>query len=176
MRDEYIFDIPIYRCGKEQHEAQVEKKLEEQRVRVYDELGLPRPTEGETLRHLQVMEGWHRATLGGPWQFNQIIGWMRLFIEGYGVGGHLWQADGKRMNMRMPKKRMHLTTASNLLWVDIVRPTSSELIYEEIHRVLRSYASQGWMKLRHLDLSVFERTGPFIDWHELFESHIAKAK
>ena len=52
---------------------------------------------------------------GGPWKFNQIVGWLRIFVEGRMIRAHLWWIQGKRINRRKPHKRFLLTTASDVL-------------------------------------------------------------
>lgn len=176
MRDYYIFDLPIYRSSKKEYDADTESKLEERRQRAFDEQGLPRPSDDEGIRRQTLVEGWARNTLGGCWQFNQTVGWLRLYPEGYQVGAELWLVDAKRYSRTMPKKRFQCASGSNVLAMDVPHPSSSNVIYETLLESLESFASRDWMKRRKLDLSVFKRLGPFVNWHELLESKLQRSK
>lgn len=41
MLSNYIFDIPIYRCTKEQYDAETEKKVESYISELYEKQGFP---------------------------------------------------------------------------------------------------------------------------------------
>ena len=101
-------------------------------------------------------------SLGGPWDFNQIIGYLRLFTEGWGVGGHIWLAEGQRYSRRMPNKTLYLRTYSNVLGTYLPREATSPEIYKHVLENIEAYARSH--ARRFYDLSVFKRIGPCIDW------------
>lgn len=162
MRDFYIFDIPVYRTTKERYYADMDAAVEAHLKVCFDDQGLPR-SDRQTV---ESVTGHAREAFGGPWDFNDVVGWIRLFIEGYGVGAHLWWVDGKQIRRNM-RKRFHLTTASNCLWTDFPPPADSPAIFKGTLEALESLSQRDKFKKRHVDLSVFQRTGPFIDWRRL---------
>ena len=174
MLSNYIFDIPIYRCTKEQYDAETEKKVESHIAECYEGQGFARPTEGTDLVLLNQRMGRYADSLGGPWYFNQVVGWLRLFLQGYNVAGNLWMADAKRLSRRMPNKTIYCMSPSNCLATGITHPSSSAEIYRQVLDALKQFATKGDMKRRYLDVSVLERLGPFVNWQQLLEDNVKR--
>jgi hypothetical protein len=109
MRDQYIFDIPVYRSTRDEFDKEtgLYAATRFKWLASYDPQRRP-PTRKMQERELHSVI----ADSGGPWQLNQIVGWLRLFVEGSTIGCHLWWVDAKRLNRRMRKKRLYLTTSA----------------------------------------------------------------
>ncbi len=165
MDDYYIFDIPIYRCTQKEYETAQDAAVEKQLVRILDDQDILRESQPGTCERIR---GTTSHAFGGPWQFNQIIGWLRLFAEGMKVGGHLWMAKGFRYSRRMPKKTLYLTTPSNVLATRFLGESTSKEIFEHTLDHIDAFAKQ--LRTRFLDLSVFRRVGPHIDWGGLLKT------
>lgn len=163
MRDQYIFDIPVYRLTSDEFNSEIDIQIAKRIARLisYDSQRRPLSREiKERERHLAIAES------GGPWQFNQIIGWLRLFTEGRTVGGHLWWANAKRLNRRMRHKRLYLLTTGDVLGAWFPDQSSKE-IFEILLERLSDMATGRPSKNRYVDLESFRRVGPFIDWSGL---------
>jgi hypothetical protein len=106
------------------------------------------------------------AESGGVWQFNQIVGWLRLFVEGRTIGCHIWRIDAKRIGRRMRNKRLQLATFSDVLGAWFPDGSSKE-IFDELLKRLTDIAGEPPYLNRHVDLDVFRRIGPFIDWRSI---------
>ncbi len=162
MRDFYVFDIPVYRVSKERYHSEREKAVETITFAVCEGQGIARSRVPETVRNIEF---YSRC----PWQFNDVVGWVRLFIEGCSVGGHLWWVEGKRLQVRM-KKRFYLTATSNSLHTHFPPPADSKAIFQGTLEALESLSKRKPLKGRFMDLSIFRRVGPFIDWRKLIDS------
>jgi len=166
MRNKYIFDIPIYRKTKtdfnSEIETQVAKRIE--RIISYDPEQRPLSQDVRQRQYHSVI-----AESGGPWQFNQIVGWFRLFVEGKTIGCHLWWVDAKRLNRKMRNKRLYLQTYSNILQERITNESSNEIFNRLLERLIK-LSKEGMYKNRYIDLDVFQRIGPFINWRKLMYS------
>ena len=83
MQDHFIFDIPIYRKTKDDFCKEVETyvAMQIESIKSYD-------PENRPLDHEVHQRVYHRvvAESGGPWQFNQVVGWLRLFVKGNTIG------------------------------------------------------------------------------------------
>ncbi len=165
MRDQYIFDIPIYRKTKDDFNAEIEtlvaNRVEE--IISYDPERRPLTREVRDRQFHSVI-----AESGGPWQFNQIVGWFRLFVEGNTIGCHPWWVEAKRLNRRMRNKRLYLQTYSDVLCARFPKESSND-IYNRLLERLTEMSKESTYKNRYVDLDVFRRIGPFIDWRGLLD-------
>lgn len=162
MPNQYIFDIPIYLKTKDDFDAEIETHVVERIKEIISYDPERRPLSHEVIqrvRHSII------ADFGGTWQFNQIVGWLRLFVEGNTVGCHLWWVD-KRINRRMRNKRFYLQSPSDILHARFTKE-SSKKIYEKLLLRLKKLSEGSTYKNRYLDLDVFQRIGPLIDWRKL---------
>jgi len=168
MRDQYIFDIPIYRKTKDDFNNEIKTSLGSRVGWIISHDLDRRPLKNETYDRLKdsvIRES------GGPWQFNQIIGWLRLFVEGNTIGGHFWWIDAKRLNRKIRYKRLYLTTPSDVLQAWFPKESSTE-IFDKLLNDLTTMAKEPKYKKHYFDLDVFRRIGPFIDWRDLINSVI----
>lgn len=165
MRGDYIFDLPVYRCTKERHDKGKAKLVERHFRTGFDDNGLNRPTDIETVMRITAHA---HDTFGGPWEFNEIVGWVRLFPESYGIGAHVWFTEGKKLTSKM-RKHFHLRTRSNSMWTHFPPPVENSEIYQGVLQALKDLAKRDPVDGRVFDLSVFHRIGPYVDWKRLIE-------
>src|SRR5947209_66451 len=111
MRDYYIFDIPVYRCEEQKYYAAMDEGAAKHLEKLSALTGISRE---KALNLWRDIEEHFWATYGGPWEFNQTIGWIRLYAEGSYIGGNLWWVNAKRIRRNM-RKTFSLTTYSNIL-------------------------------------------------------------
>jgi len=170
MRDKYIFDIPVYRKSPSEFDAEINIAMARRVENIVSYDPERRQLDREThqrLHHAVIAES------GGPWQFNQIVGWLRLFVEGGKIGCHPWWVDAKRLSRRMRHKRLYLKTTSDVLGIHL-RNESSHEIFDILLKRLSEKAEEPPYKNRYVDLDVFRRVGPFIDWRGMIDQMIAK--
>jgi len=170
MRDKYIFDIPVYRKSHSEFDAEISTALAKRIEHILSHDPERRRLDREThhrLHHAVIAES------GGPWQFNQIVGWLRLFVEGSKIGCHPWWVNAKRLSRRMRNKRFYLKTTSDVLGIRLRNETSNE-IFDILLKRLSEKAEEPPYKNRYVDLAVFRRVGPFIDWRGMLDQMVAK--
>lgn len=165
MRNKYIFDIPVYRKTRDEFNSEIniliKKRIEE--IVSYDPKQRPLDQETKTRVKNSVINYYD-----GPWQFNQIIGWLRLFLEGNKIGCHCWWIDAKRINRRMRHKRLLLQTYSDILQLRIRNESSIEIFNKLFERLINISANPPY-KDRYVDIDAFHRIGPFIDWRKMLK-------
>src|SRR6059036_3025859 len=133
MRDQYIFDIPVYRLPAAEFEKEIEEYVDKrvQWITSFDSQQRPLSQEmKDRVLHSVIAESC------GVWQFNQVIGWLRLFVEGRTIGCHVWWIVAKRINRRMRRKRLQLTTFSDVLGAWFPDLSSKEIFDELLRRLL----------------------------------------
>lgn len=102
MERYYIFDIPIYRCTEERVYSDVDAAVANENHKLFLTTGILQENAPVTCRRVKqhIIE-----ECGGPWNFNQVVGWLRLFAEWSHIGGHLWWVDVKHIQRNMRNKR-----------------------------------------------------------------------
>jgi hypothetical protein len=163
MCNQYIFDIPIYRKTKGDFDLEIKSYAAKHEEWIISHDPAQRPLDHEVRQRV-----YHRvvAESGGPWQFNQVVGWLRLFVKGNTIGCHSWWVEAKRINRRMRKKRLYLQTPSDILKARFRNESSIEIFNKLLERIIK-LSKDSTYKNRYIDLDVFKRVGPYIDWHKL---------
>ncbi len=161
MRETYFFDLPVYRIS--------EKKFHQDRDAWVDSIMYPKNfLQAEELRvrdqvNLEYLAS-RRARLAdcyGCWMFNDIVGYIRLFILGTQVRGEYFAVDKKRMFKTLTKKFIWHTDKL-VPEVDIRKPYSRRDILEAIQNYIDGCKKH--LPRRHIDTSIFDSIADHVDW------------
>lgn len=169
MAARYFFDLPVYRLKREeyykQRTAYVDNTLfppncsftEERRRRDTEDR-----SENAGIRdHLE-------RSFGGCWEFNEIIGYIRLHFLGSQVRGEYFSVRKKRI-VRTRNKTLEFLTWKLAPEVDVEYPHTSENV---LHAV-RAYINRckGELPNRFIDTKRFDAIAEFVDWGRLFNDN-----
>src|SRR5689334_21283990 len=91
MGDDYFFDLLVYRLAYEIYDPQRDADLAAQIASM--KRGLP---DYEPSREMKENMSQRQYDKYGPWQFNEIIGYIRLHFLGSQVRGEYFSAEKKR--------------------------------------------------------------------------------
>ena len=154
-----FFEIPIYRVCETLFHSEFDR---DQAAHLDKQRRLGRVEPGQLPDwELQVKDGFWKS-YGMPWQFNQVVGWLRLFRLGHQLRGDLWLSSAKRF-LRVPgHKRFELVGKAFEIWVES-KSTDEAIVSrlrDEFKELERNYSSR---KLT-LDLECFDSIAPFIRW------------
>lgn len=163
-----LFDIPIYRCTIERHSQEMEIKKKNYMI-------LPKIQDSkiyqEALKRRMISfeeRCWY------PWKYNEIIGWISVYLDESKVRGDLWFV--RQRISRLLKKKRFLYRADIFewplfFWSDIHNMTS-EQVFEDLketilkfikdHRVLKN-------SKYYIDFTCFNNVGRLIDWKSLLK-------
>ena len=100
------------------------------------------------------------ARFGAPWQFNQIVGWARLYALGTQLRADGWLAIGKRFVSSPVRKRIEFY--GNLVEFD-AREGDSSVLASRLRAELLDAVREMRRGRLHLDLRVFDRLAPLVD-------------
>jgi hypothetical protein len=81
MQDLYLFEIPIYRCAVEKHTQELDAAKASFLKPVF---GQHAPESRQANEAYFDREHWY------SWRYNEIVGWIEIFILGTQVRGELW--------------------------------------------------------------------------------------
>lgn len=166
MSETFIFDVPIYRVEKaiycEDQESYVDARL-------YEHPELRRSKREVWYREhpdLKTRDSdYYWREYGGPWRFNDVVGYLRLYLDGYQVGGQLWHVKVKRVLRNPRHKRLFLINTRLGIPVDISPQSSNSEIFNQIMQYLNSVRPR--FKNRFVDSALLETVGPYVDWKSL---------
>lgn len=90
----YFMMVPVYRLTKEKYDSDVENYIESQYR-----------NDDETIKKHYIddpedKKSWNfylREIYGGPWEFNEIIGFIKLYFCGNQIRGEYWAVNAKRI-------------------------------------------------------------------------------
>ena len=97
MKDVYFFDIPIYRLPEAKYNSDRDRYIEQSMIDLHYE----KPPMADQFRN----DLWKQY--GGAWQFNEIIGYIRLYFCRNQILGELWMTNAKRI-VQTRRKRICL--------------------------------------------------------------------
>jgi len=141
MNEPIFFEIPIYRCSRKVHS--IEMKKEEQKW--------------------ASPENFHRFRWYA-WKYNEIVGYLNLFIFGSQFRIDIWFIDKKRINKGIIRKNFKFLGKESE--IGIPKNKSSNEIFEFIIENLVKLNRSNFKKY-HFDLKTFNVIGQFVDWVEL---------
>jgi hypothetical protein len=161
-----IFEIPIYRCSAEQFVDDMENDTKKHLERLEQTSGATRETAPHSF---EISEKYFRDTYGGPWQYNQIIGWLQICTFNNIVSGELWFIDAKRIYQKLIAK--HYVMRGTAFELHNCNDKSSDAIYQMILAEIEKIRRKPPFAKRHLDLTLLQRLGEVIDWQKLINKN-----
>lgn len=150
MLEPIFFEIPIYRCNRKQHSEQL--------IRKTDKIVAPyKDIDEETYRLI-------KQHISYGWKYNEIIGYLNLFILGNQLRIEQWCIDKQRVNGGIIKKKFKYKgdVSQAQIYYDMTSQEICALIKEELDSLKRNE-----FKRYHVELSTFNLIAPYVDWKEL---------
>ena len=164
----YFYDIPVYRLHEEKYnrkrDAYIEGVIYPKDSPFNDEL---RGREAADPNCNIAMRDHLQRSYGGCWQFNEIIGYIRLHFLGAQVRGEYFAVRKKRI-VRTRTKILEYRTHKLAPEMDIPYPFTNHGIYTTIVEYLSACRQE--LPSRHVDTALFEVVGPHINWRGLLNS------
>jgi hypothetical protein len=162
----YFFDIPVYRLAEDEYYRARAAFADEVMTRNPLPTTPPKPSEALTLSQQDAAFLAHLCdSYGGSWQYNEIIGYLRLHLLGTQIRAEYWRVAAKRI-VRTRRKLIEFRH-----WKAV---PEDELPLEgtnaEIYQAVLNHVAQCKHELKplHVDSNMLEAVGPYIDWRALF--------
>lgn len=108
-----------------------------------------------------------KVNFGGPWQYNEIVGYIRLHFVGSQIRGEYFAPNTSRI-VKTRKRVFWLQTHKLAPEVSIPLTATSGQIFD----LIKDYvdACKRELPRRYIDASQLMRLGPFVDWKGLYET------
>lgn len=161
----YFYDLPIYRLRRDDYYRDRERYVEK----------LMFPAHGRQAEFVRSMAktdpdsfaAW-RSTIehsyGGCWEFNEIVGYIRLHFLGTQVRGEYFAPSKKRI-VRSRRRTFDYQTWKLAPEIDIAAPYETSQILSAIREYIQDCRRE--LPRRYIDDSIFEQISPHVDWQAL---------
>lgn len=162
----YFYDIPVYRLSSEKYYEELkayknkhlhdgrnedDKKLKEQFYEKYPE------KKANFEEHIF-------KNFGGQWEYNEIIGYIKLYSVGNQIRGEYFQIDKKRIT-KTRKKVFEWKCDKLVPEISFYRSETNEEIFNNICKYLNDCEKE--LNNRYIDLDNFLKIGKYLDWKKL---------
>ena len=160
--ERHFFEIAVYRCSPDSFHAKRERDTQEHLDWIARNGGPPR----DQFPDIYKAAAERFVERYGTWRYNQIVGWVRLYVLGRQVRGEIWFVDAKRIRQDMSKKNFrYYGKAFELSFLP--GEDSSAEIYSQVCAALQELCKGRLLRGRYLDLEEFHNVGSFINWRKL---------
>lgn len=164
----YFYDLPVYRLARERYYSERDAHIDA----VVYQVG----TSFETLRREQErkdpnahigIRGHLEKKYGGCWEFNEIIGYIRLHFLGTQVRGEYFASTKKRL-VRSRNRTLEWKTWNLAPEVEIEKPHDSESVLSAVRQYIAACKKE--LSRRVIDDEAFEVVAPHVNWSSLLQS------
>lgn len=161
----FFYDIPVYRLPEDRYYAERDRYID---LTIYGTNTEDRKSrqafyESKPDNKINFEHHLHKS-FGGPWIFNEVVGYIRLHFLGTQVRGELWMVDRKRIVKS--RKKLILLQSEKVSYEEQIPFNASN---EQVYRAILVYLNRAKKELegRVVDTTLFERLGQFVDWNAL---------
>lgn len=158
ISEKYFFEIAVYKSKEDVYNSEMERERQEYLSKLM-------ASRDEAPDSYAFAEKWFDEKNWYPWRYNQIIGWLRLYILGTQVRAEYFFIDAKRITRRIKDKKFLWCGKAFELNFDL--PNSSSTIYSGICKALKGLSKKHPFKKGYIDLEAFYQIGPFVNWRTL---------
>lgn len=158
-----FFDVPVYRLPQREYESHREDYVQQN---LSDDSSF---AENFSCGGPKKEEQWRsrfEEIYGGCWQFNEIIGFIRLFFYGTQIRGELWRVTAKKI-VRTRTKVIALREPKVTYEEEIPFGSSDMQIFRLIMNYLKRAQNERFLRNRFIDTSVLEKIGTHVRWNLL---------
>jgi len=161
--EKYFFEIPVYRIPEERYYAELEDYIQK-----HLHSGWPQQDAlmQEALLKRPELTDIYRESYGGAWNYNEIIGYIRLFFLGTQIRGEYWGTEAKRKR-RSRKKIFKFKTWNLAPEIDLHWETESSAIFAKVREYVAGCSKI--LKGRYIDIRPLMVIGPYVDWMTLYK-------
>jgi len=150
-------EIPVYRCPPDAHEQWVQHE----RIKWQAPAAV---VAGEDSESFRSATNYFDSKIWYPWRYNELIGFIRLYVCGSQVRGELWKRRAKRQT-RFPRQAFYIV--GDLFQSETSFLQSNDAIANALIAALEACGRERALQGRYLDLEPFRRMAAHTDWRRL---------
>lgn len=165
----YFYDLPIYRVSSEKFDRDWGEYLQTSLYSApsgiskeyIDDFYKREPGQ----KSFRTQHAWKK--FGGPWRYNEIIGYIRLYFLGDQIRGEYWLVRTKKV-VKTRKKIIDFRDYKIVPEKTIPSNATNYKIYELVIAYIKEAKKS--LKKWYVDFEDFEKIGRFIDWKSLMHA------
>ena len=166
ISNNYFFTLPVYRLHKEKYYQDMNMHIENE-LRPKSELeeviykkAYNKDAEFYNIRKFSLIQNY-----GGCWEFNEIIGYVKLYFYGNQIRGEYWAVKAKKI-VKSRKKQFEIKTHKLHVALTIEDDTNNGILCK-----IEEYISgcENKLRERYVDKQEFIKLAPHIDWAKLYK-------
>jgi len=156
----YIFNIPVYRLSEKDYQKEEDKFS----LEFYNDVILRKGSVNSSTSYEDFKENW--MMYRDMWRYNEIIGYIKLYILGSQIRGEYYQHKSSRIRKTRTK---HFKFQTHKL---VAEKNLSKKTNEEIFNIILIYIKDCSLELkkRYIDIEDFEQIGKYINWNNLIKN------
>ena len=158
-----IFDIPVYRVSQEEYDKEWQSSEQFKTIE-----NLYCPPENVELNTLKIQaQSEMIKKFGGCWRYNDVIGYIRLYVLGNQIRGEYYCHHKRITKIRRQLFEFKADKLADEVDLDFSEESSNEDIFLQIIKYINSCRKELNKKSkgkRYIYSSLFEKAGKYIDW------------
>lgn len=158
----YFFEISVYRISEAAYRKQMDNYLR-RNLQTYDGVrnSFLQSRKAREIHPNEMLAGIYSKEYGGPWRYNEIIGYLRLYLFGNQIRVEYWQVQAKRI-VKSRKKLFGRKSPKVVDEVTVKDVTSNNKIKEAVEAAVKSCEVK--FRERCLDLHYFNAVKDHVNW------------
>lgn len=166
MLDTLLFEIPVYRCSSKQKSEEDKRELEKLTLEFG---GAGARSKEEFLSAKSRAEMYVSSKRWRPYNYNDVVGWIRLYIYGTQLRYDLYWVNKKRISKRM--KNPTFFVVRHMMTIPVGHSRDSTEIFSRLMSWIEAASKKGILKKRFVDTAALRAIGPNLNWSRLFSSN-----
>jgi hypothetical protein len=168
MASRYFYDLPVYRLPRNEYYDQRDAFIESNVFQIGKPIEAALRERERLSPHINAGIRNHlERSFGGCWDFNEIIGHIRLHFLGSQVRGEYFAVSRSRI-VRTRTKIFEYQTWKLAPEVDIEPPCGSKEVLVAARQYIEDCRRE--VPLRFVDATMFEVIAPHMDWASLLRA------
>ncbi len=159
--NDYFFELPVYSMKKDVYKKKMKLKLAKEK----DLYGVSEnlPETDDAVRSI-------RRRIFRSWEYNQIIGYLKLYRLGNRVYADFWKINKSRIPFRLDNKYFEYQFISPEWDINLDELNNSEEIFNKLVEELPNDMREMYSKY-YLDLTLLKEIGPYINWFDMINRY-----
>jgi hypothetical protein len=154
-----ILELPVYRCTEEQYYREQDanhKSAAQEYARILQWAGHTPESAAEQMKAFEIR--WKTY----PWDFNEVIGWVRLYVRTGSIGAVLYSVKTK-ISKNMSRKKFEWDSYK-FIELPIAEGETSAEIFNDLRKSIITETHRTFKGKRYIDTGVLDVVGPHLDW------------
>lgn len=154
--DRYFLEIPVYRCSRAKHANEMERARQQYAAR-----------SGCSAASRPRLDQHFNERYFTEWDYNEVVGWIRLFWLGPQLRAEYFLAAGERYRRAQHCK---FERCDKLFEMEMPEDASDAYIQTELRTAIQDAFKAAHLTRLVVDLTAFDNLAGYVNWRALMQS------